>query len=90
MKSFKRVQRYSRRILPFAVHIKTRYKDILWLSFAVLALPFQLRKINGQDVFEILRPLRLIILVVLAGFFAFVLVPQGQHAMKVLHNLKNI
>ena len=88
MKSFTRVQKYSRQILPFAVHIKTRYKDILWLSFAVLALPFQLRKINGQDVFEILRPLRLIILVVLAGFFAFVLVPQGQHAMKVLHNLK--
>ena len=79
---------YQKRILPFITHIKTRYKEILWLAFALITVPFQFRKINGQDVFDILRPLWLLLLVVVVGFCAFVLVPQGQHAMKVLHNVK--
>lgn len=71
----------------FLQHIRLRYKDILWLSFALLILPFQLRKVNGEDIFEILRPLRLILWVVVVGFLAFVFVPQGQHVMKVLRSL---
>ena len=80
---------FQKRILPFLTHIKSRYKDILWLAFALITVPFQFRKINGQDVLDILRPLWLLLLVVVAGFCAFVLVPQGQHAMKVLHNVKD-
>ena len=89
MKPFKKIPNFQKRILPFLTHIKTRYKEILWLSFAFITVPFQFRKINGQDVFDILRPLWLLLLVVIAGFCAFVLVPQGQHTMKVLHNVKD-
>ncbi len=88
MKPFRKMPNYQKRILPFITHIKSRYKEILWLAFALITVPLQFRKINGQDVLDILRPLWLLLLVVFVGFGAFVLVPQGQHAMKVLHNVK--
>lgn len=61
-----------------------RYKPVLWLAFAPISLLLQFPKINAEDVSAILRPLRVILLVLGMGIFAFVLVPQGQHAMKSL------
>jgi hypothetical protein len=61
-----------------------RYKPVLWLAFAPLSLLIQLPKINSGDVSAILRPLRVILFALGVGVFAFILVPQGQHAMKSL------
>ena len=71
----------------FFPSIKNHYKEVLILSFAPLLLLFRWRRINEQDFFSLLRPLRLLILVVVVGLFAFVFVPQGQHAMMTLRNL---
>lgn len=67
---------------------KKHTKDILLLSSGLFYVVFHIRKINGQDVFEVLRPLRFMILIIVIGFIGFVFVPQGLHAMKALKNFE--
>ncbi|MBI9035712.1 MAG: patatin-like phospholipase family protein [Bacteroidales bacterium] len=60
---------------------KKKYLSILLLAFWPITMFFYLRKMHWQDLFEIIRSIRFVLLLMSLGLLAFTLIPQGQHML---------
>ncbi len=61
--------------------LKRKYLTILLLAFWPLTGFYYFRKLNWQDLFEIIRSIRFIMLLMTIGLIAFTFIPQGQHML---------
>ncbi|MFA8435237.1 MAG: hypothetical protein ACEPOZ_12030 [Marinifilaceae bacterium] len=61
--------------------LQAKYRILLRLIFWPILFVYHFRSLNRKDIYELTRPLRFILLLLLAGIFSLAIVPQGEHML---------